>query len=163
MGIVERIGKIPFRLLLGIVAFFLVWDFSFTYLSLMANPNAYESNPVNAFFVSVFGPEYFLFSLPLVFIFLFAGIKLGGKLVSRLEKGINGENHIALLLLLMWSPNIFTQVVQVFFGTRLFRGGFAWQYPLAIGIMAIYLAATEYDLWRLKKRKLSNTLAPKKG
>lgn len=61
MSLNKKISKIPFWILFGIITFYVIWDFIFTYLSLKNNPNAYESNPVNAFFVSVFGIDYFLF------------------------------------------------------------------------------------------------------
>lgn len=58
-----------------------------------------------------------------------------------------------MLLILLMTPNIIHQLIQVIFGTRLFEGGFRFFYSLGLVMMFIYIALTEYDLWKLKRKK----------
>ena len=155
MDLNKKIAKILFWVLVGIIIFQVIWDFIFTYLFLKNNPNVYESNPVHAFFVNLWGTNYFLFSIPIILLILFGAIKFGAWLITKCKNGelIKGDNHIAILLILLMAPNIVHQLIQIIFRTRLLEGGFKFFYFLGLIMMIIYLTLTEYDLWISKKKE----------
>jgi hypothetical protein len=110
------LSKIPSWILYGIVAFLTIYDFSFTYFFVKYHPVAREGNPLHAFFIKTFGLEYLLFVIPIGLFILYATVKLVGGFISRRNKEIPGEKHMALILILGLFPNVFNEICRTLLG-----------------------------------------------
>jgi len=112
MGINSRIAKIPFFILYLILAGFT----SFNWISVILFQKNWEvfrtQQPwdyyLSNFFSDTFGithQQYFIFALPVVLIDLYAIPKIVGKLLnSDKNTNIKGDNHVAIILILLVAP-----------------------------------------------------------
>ena len=151
LNINQKIAKIPFILLYGILAFFIVFSFLCTYLYQKDWSAFQEGQPIDyalaGFFSNLFGTEYnvyFLFAIPFMLLLVYGAIRLGGWLVRRMDKrtSINGENHIAMIILILLLPN-FIYLMSWFF----FRVILSTRALLLFGVflVIIYIVITEID------------------
>ena len=148
MGINKKTAKIPFWVLYGLVAGITIFDLIFTCLFLANNPGAHEGNLVHAYFASMFGLEYFLVMIPVSLLTLYGITKLGAWGIRRIDKEteINGENYMAVILILLTFPNILiNEIFVVLFGKQVLRLGFDPALILAVILMLIYVILTEID------------------
>lgn len=156
MGINQKTAKIPFWVLYGLVACITIFDLIFTYLFLANNPGAHEGNPVHAYFASMFGLEYFLVMIPVSLLALFGAIKLGAWGIRHIDKEteINGENYMAVILILLTFPNmLINEIFVVLFGKQVLRLGFDTALILAIVLTISYIIFAEIDD-KVQKKKL---------
>ena len=154
MDINQLTAKIPFWVLYLIASCITVFDLVFTYLFLSEHAKAYEGNPVHAFFVGVFGLEYFLFLIPAALISFYAIAKFGGWLIKYLDKRtqINGENYVLAIILLFTLPNVlFNELFLVLFGTQLTMSGI--NLALVVGVVLVlgYILLAEMADRKAKK------------
>lgn len=147
MSINQKISKIPFWILYGILASLIIWDFIFTYLTIKNNPHMGEGNPINVFFIQAFGLEYFLWSIPIILILIYGVIRLGAWMVVNIDKrpDLNGKNHVAIMCILLVFPNVLREIIKFLFGVWVIKG---WnlKYSLVSGValMVVYIILTEY-------------------
>jgi len=149
MALLKLLDRIPFKLSLFSMALFVSWDYLYTYIVLASNPNAYEGNPVNAFFVNIFGKEYFIFGLPIVLLFLYSACVAGAKIAAKLDKvdELQVRKQIALSIALLDTPNIINQLLAMLLNTRLLKE--PWQVAvLGIGLFLIFTIALELERMR---------------
>ncbi|MCK4348216.1 MAG: hypothetical protein KAW47_06330 [Thermoplasmatales archaeon] len=151
LNINQKIAKISFILLYGILAFFIIFSFLRTYLY-QKDWSAFQAGqPIDyalaGFFSNLFGTEYnayFLFAIPFMLLLVYGAIRLGGWLVRRMDKrtSINGENHIAMIILILLLPN-FIYLMSWFF----FRVILSTRALLLFGVflVIIYIVITEID------------------
>jgi len=167
MSINKKISKMPVWVLLLILVYFLIQDFGLTRLSLKASSNVFEGNPLHRYFVGLIGPDYFLYMFPIALIIIILGVIYGGKLVSRFEKNMPGQQVVAIFVILIWLPNILHQIIS-FSGFRYklhrmieFLVGMPlsdWTVKKGIIVLGVILAIifmilVEYDNYKLKKKK----------
>ncbi|MEA3420910.1 MAG: hypothetical protein U9Q97_04435 [Acidobacteriota bacterium] len=161
LGINQKIAKIPFILLYGILTFFITLSFLCTYLYQNDWSAFQEGQPIDyalaRSFSNLFGTEfnaYFLFAIPLMLLVIYGAIRLGGWLIKRIDKKteINGENHMAMILISVLLPNFLYLIMWLLFGTRLTS-----RYVLIAGLalMIFYIIITEIDD-KAQKRQLKN-------
>ena len=142
MGINAKIAKIPFivlyLILAGFTSFnwirFILFQKNFEVFRTAQPWDYYLSN----FFVNTFGithQQYFFFALPVVLVSLYLIPKIVGKLLN-LDKNTNikGDNHVAIILILLVAP--VTLGLHKFFG-------FGWRSYLIPGIILISL----FSIW----------------
>ena len=142
MGINAKIAKIPFivlyLILAGFTSFnwirFILFQKNFEVFRTAQPWDYYLSN----FFVNTFGiphQQYFIFALPVVLVSLYLIPKIVGKLLN-LDKNTNikGDNHVAIILILLVAP--ITLGLHKFFG-------FGWRNYLIPGIILISL----FSIW----------------
>jgi len=142
MGINAKIAKIPFFILYLI----LVGLTSFNWIRVVLFQKDWEvfrtQQPwdyyLSNFFSNTFGithQQYYLFALPIVLIGLYAIPKIVGKLIS-LDKNSNikGDNHVAVILILLVTPTTIG-LNQLF--------NFGWRSYLIPGIILISL----FSIW----------------
>ncbi len=156
MDINQKIAKIPFWILFGILSFLVSWDFLFTYFTLKNNPSVGEGNPVSLFIINYFGLNYFLFWLPIALIILYGAIRLGAWILANVDrrKDINGKNHTAIIIILLAFPNVFRQMIKVFFDVWLIKGwNLKISFILGFTLMMIYVIITEYITPKRLKKK----------
>lgn len=109
------------------------------------NSNAYEGNPINAYFANIFGLNYFLVMIPIILLLLFGAVKLADWIIRSFVKKtqIKGDNHTLIVVILLTLPNfLFNEVFALLFGTRpmlSFRGGLIF----GLILMIIYMIITE--------------------
>ena len=159
MDINQKTAKIPFWVLYGLVAGITLFDLIFTYLFLSNNPKAHEGNPVHAYFASIIGLEYFLFLIPISLLALYGITKLGEWAIRRIDKHteINGENYMAVILILLTFPNVLiNEIFLVFFGKQVLRLGFDPAWILAIVLFTLYITLTEMADRKSKKKRAEN-------
>lgn len=138
MGINSKVSKIRFPFLYGILALLV----SYNWIRVILYQKDFEvfrsEQPwdyyLSNFFASAFGithKQYFLLTLPLVLLALYAVPKLGGKLID-LDKtsNVKGDNHIAVLLILL--------IVPFSFGIHKLLGG-GWRNHLIPSFLLIVL------------------------
>jgi len=114
MGVNTKIAKIPFTVLYLILAGFT----SFNWIRVILFQKNFETfrttQPwdyyLSNFFSNTFGisqQQYFILALPIVLIGLYLIPKIVGKLLN-LDKNSNikGDNHVAVILILLSSPSI---------------------------------------------------------
>jgi len=160
MNINQRTAKIPFWVLFGLVAGITLFDLIFTYLFLSSNPEAHEGNPIHAYFASIVGLEYFLFLIPLSLFALYGVIKFGAWAIRRLDKHIeiNGENFMAVILILLTFPNVLiNEIFVVLFGKQVLRLGFNAALILAVVLTTVYIILTETADRKSKKKQIEGT------
>ncbi len=149
----KKIAKIPFWILYSILAFLIMWDFVFTYFTIKTNPNASEGNPVNAYLMHVFGLEYFLWSLPIILIMIYFVIRLGDWMLVNVDKrtDINGNNHIAIMGIMLVFPNVLRMFIKLFSGVWIIRNwGLKYSFLSGFVLMMIYIILTEYIFCKKK-------------
>ncbi|HIH36871.1 MAG TPA: hypothetical protein HA232_03065 [Methanocellales archaeon] len=155
MGINQKTAKISFWVLYGLVAGITLFDLVFTYLFLSNNPEAYEGNPVHAYFASIIGLEYFLVMVPISLLAIYEIIKLGALLIRRIDKHtkISGENYMAVIIILVTFPNmLINEIVMVVCGRQVLRLGFDPALILAVVLTIGYIMLAELDD-KAQKRK----------
>jgi len=115
MGINTKIAKIPFiifyLILISLVSFnwvrVILFQKNFEVFRATQPWDYYLSN----FFSHVFGithQQYFIFALPIVLLLLYLISKLFGQLMSMdKSSNVKGDNHVALILVLLVAPSIF--------------------------------------------------------
>ena len=142
MGINSRIAKIPFfilyLILAGLTSFnwirVILFQKNFEAFRTTQPRDYYLSN----FFSNTFGisqQQYFIFALPIVLVGLYLIPKIAGKLLN-IDKNTNikGDNHVAIILILLIAP--------VTLGLhKLFN--FGWRSCLIPGIILIIL----FSIW----------------
>jgi len=138
MGINSKIAKIPFFVLYLILVIFT----SFNWIRVILFQKSFESfqslQPwdyyLSNFFAENFGisqRQYFLFTFPVILLLLYYIPKLFGKLMSMDKTtNIKGDNHIAVLLILLVIPSSLGL-------HKLFAAG--WKSYLIPGIVLIIL------------------------
>jgi hypothetical protein len=154
MDINHLTDRIPFRVLYLIAACITVFDLAFTYVFLSDNTGANEGNPVHAFFVGVFGLEYFLFLIPVALVGFFAAAKFGGWLIQYLDKRtqINGKNYVLVIIILFTLPNVlFNELFLALFGTQLAVSGFNLAFVIALVLVLGYILLAEAADRKAKK------------
>jgi hypothetical protein len=115
MGINSRVSKIPFFLLYLIVASLTLFNWIRVILFqknfevfLTEQPWDYY---LSGYFTKTFGithQQYFLFALPMVLVILYFAPKIFGKLLNLDKKtNIKGDNHIAIISILLIAPVAF--------------------------------------------------------
>ena len=138
MGINAKIAKIPFFALYLILSAFTSYNWIEVILFQRDWEAFHTQQPwdyyLSNFFSNTFGTthqQYFIFALPVVLIALYALPKIVGKLLN-LDKNTNikGENHVAIILILLIAPA--TLGLHKFFA-------FGWQSYLMPGIILISL------------------------
>lgn len=114
MGINAKIAKIPFFLLYLILTGFT----SFNWIRVILFQRNFEvfrtTQPwdyyLSNFFSTSFGitqRQYFIFTFPVVLIYLYLIPKLFGKLMSMdKNSNVKGDNHVAVILILLTAPSI---------------------------------------------------------
>lgn len=156
MDINQKTAKIPFWILYGLVAGITLFDLVFTYIFLSNNPEAHEGNPIHAYFVSIIGLEYFLFLIPISLLALYGVIKFAGWGIRRIDKHteINGENYMAVILILLTFPNVLINEIFTFlFGKQVLRLRFNPALILAIVLTTVYIILTEMADRKYKKKQ----------
>lgn len=88
---------------------------------------------------------------------LYGAIKLGGWLVKLTDKNteINGDNHTAIIIILMLLPGFVHLFIQVIFGISLIKG-WGGRYSLITGgaFMIIYIILTEITDRKAKRKRI---------
>ncbi len=142
MGINSKIAKIPFFVLYLILAFLtsfnwirvILFQTSFEVYKSLQPWDYYLSN----LFAKTFGTtqkEYFIFAFPVMLLVLYLIPKLFGKLMEMDKtSNIKGENHVALIIILLIIPSILGL-------NKLFAYG--WKGSLIPGIVLIGL----FSVW----------------
>ena len=156
MDINQKTANIPFWVLYGIVAAITLFDLIFTYTFLSSNPEAYEANPINAYLADIIGLEYFLFLIPISLLALYGITKLGAWGIRRIDKHteINGENYMAVILILLTFPNVLlNEITIILFGSQLHVSRFDPALILAIVLTLSYIVLTEMADRKAKKKQ----------
>jgi len=142
MGINAKIAKIPFFVLYLILAALTSFNWIRVILFQRDFETFHTTQPwdyyLSSFFSNTFGithQQYFIFALPVVLIGLYLIPKIvGGLLNHDKNTNIKGDNHVAIILILMVAP--------VAFGLhKLFD--FGWRSYLIPGIVLISL----FSIW----------------
>jgi len=141
----QKIAKIPFWILYLISASIISFDLIYTHLFLSNNPQSTEGNPVNLYFLNIFGINYFIFLIPAVLLVLYGVAKLAGWIIRTYypKSQIKGDNHTMIVVILMTLPNfLFNEAVAALFGIKPM---FSFRDTLVFGValMIIYLIITE--------------------
>jgi hypothetical protein len=160
MDINQKTANIPFWVLYGIVVAIALFDLIFTYTFLSSNPEAYEGNPVHAYLAGIIGLEYFLFLIPVSLVALYGITKLGAWVIRRMDKHteINGENYMAVILILLTFPNVLlNEITIILFGRQLFVSRFDPALILAIVLTLSYIVLTEMADRKAKKKRTETT------
>lgn len=138
MGINSKIARIPFFVLYLILSFLI----SFNWIRVILFQKGFEAYQslqpwdyyLSSLFAKTFGTtqkEYFIFAIPIMLLVLYLIPKLFGKLMEMDKKSnIKGDNHIAILIILLVVPSILGL-------HRLFAYG--WKGYLIPGIILISL------------------------
>jgi hypothetical protein len=156
MDINQKTANIPFWVLYGVAAGITVFDLIFTYTFLGSNPEAYEGNPVHAYFAGIVGLEYFLFLIPVAVLVLYGITKLGAWAIRRIDKRteINGENYMAVILILLTFPNVLlNEIFLILFGKQLHVSRFDPALMLAIVLTLSYIVWAEIADRKAKKKQ----------
>jgi len=157
MNINQKTAKIPFWVLYGLVAGITLFDLIFTYTFLSNNPEAHEGNPIHAYIVSIIGLEYFLFLIPVSLLAFYGAIRLGAWGIRRTDKytEINGENYMAVILILLTFPNVLiNEIFIILFGKQVHGLRFDPALILAIVLTTVYIILTEIADRRAKKKQI---------
>ena len=126
------------------------------------NPRAYEGNPINAYFASIIGLEYFLFMIPIILPFLYGVIKFGAWILRRVDKHteINGENCMAVIVILLTFPNVLiNEIFTILFGKQALKLSFDQVLISAAVLIAVYLTLAEIADRKFKKKQIENAQA----
>jgi hypothetical protein len=138
MGINSKVAKIPFFILYLILAVFI----SYNWIRVILFQRNFEvfgtEQPwdyyLSSFFVNALGishQQYFLFAFPVILLILYAIPKVFGQLLTANKKSnVKGDNHLALIIILLIAP--------VTFGVHKLLGP-GWRNHLAPGIILISL------------------------
>ena len=160
----KKIAKIPFWILFSIVSFLTVFSFIYTYAHLDF-PRVKEGNFVNHFLALTFSKvfntsyeNYFLYSIPFVLLLLFGAIKLAKWLVKVVDKrtDIKGDNHVAIIIILVMLPNVLHQIIVALFGFYLISDmSMEFKYTTVIGVLlgVAYLIIAEFIEPLVNKKK----------
>lgn len=155
MNLNKKIAKIPFWVLYSILSFLVIWDFVFTYFTIKNNPNMGEGNPINAFFMQIFGLQYFLWSIPVILIVIYGAIRLGAWVLVNVDKraDLNGMNHVAMMGIMLVFPNVLRMFIKLLFGVWIIKGwNLKYSFLSGFALMIIYVILTEYMTPRLSKK-----------
>ena len=156
MDINQKTANIPFWVLYGLAAGIVLFDLIFTCTFLSSNPEAYEGNPVNAYLAGIIGLEYFLFLIPLALLGIYGVTKLSAWGIRRMDKHteINGENYMAVILILLTFPNVLlNEIFLILFGKQLHVSRFDAALILAIVLTLSYIVLTEMADRKAKKKQ----------
>jgi hypothetical protein len=159
MDINQRTAKIPFWVLYGLAAIIVSFDAIYTYTFLSNNPNAHEGNPINAYFASIIGLEYFLFLIPIILPVLYGAIKFGAWILRHVDKytEINGENCMAVLIILLTFPNVLiNEIFTILLGKWALRLSFEQGLVSAAVLITVYLTLAEIADRKFKKKQIEN-------
>jgi hypothetical protein len=138
MGINSKVAKIPFFILYLILAVFI----SYNWIRVILFQRNFEvfgtEQPwdyyLSSFFVDTLGishRQYFLFAFPVILLILYAIPKVFGQLLTANKKSnVKGDNHLALIIILLITP--------VTFGVHKLLGP-GWRNHLILGIILISL------------------------
>ena len=158
MGINKKIAQIRFPILFGILLVFILTSFLSTYFFQEDWGAFEESQPIDyafaRFFADVFNTEenvYFLVAIPIMLLLIFGAIKLGGWLIRRIDKEteINGDNHVAMIIILGLLPNFIYIVSWLLFKVRVVN---RFLFIIALVLVVIYIIITEIDDKAQKKK-----------
>lgn len=141
----QKTAKFPFWILYLISAFIICFDLIYTHSFLSNNSQAVEGNPINAYFASMFGNNYFLVMIPIVLILLYVAAKLAGWIIRRYypKSQIKGENYTMMIVTLLTAPNVlFNEVFAMIFDIKPML---SFRSALIFGLilMMIYIIITE--------------------
>jgi len=156
MDINQKTANIPFWVLYGLAAGIVLFDIIFTCTFLSSNPEAYEGNPINAYLAGIIGLEYFLFLIPLALLGIYGVTKLSAWGIRRMDKytEINGENYMAVILILLTFPNVLlNELFLILFGKQLHVSRFDAALILAIVLTLSYIVLTEMADRKAKKKQ----------
>jgi len=156
MDINQKTANMPFWFLYGIAAGIVLFDLIFTYTFLSSNPEAYEGNPINSYLADIIGLEYFLFLIPLALLALYGVTKLSAWAIRRMDKHteINGENYMAVILILLTFPNVLlNEIFLILFGKQFHVSRFDPALILAIVLTLSYIVLTEIADRKAKKKQ----------
>jgi len=149
----QKIARIPFWILYLISAFIISFDLVYTHLFLSNNPQATEGNPINLYFLNIFGPTYFIFLIPTVLVLLYGAAKFAGWVIKTYYKKsqIKGDNHTLIVVILLTLPNfLFNEVCAALFSIKpMFNFRSTLLFDLIL--MIIYLIITEIVDSKAKK------------
>lgn len=154
MDINQKTAKIPFWLLFGIASFIIIFDFIYTYLFLSNNSAAYEDSPIHAFFVNIFGLNYFLIMIPISIIILYIIIRCVDWIIKKIDKktGINGRNYTAVIIILLTFPNVLVnEIFYILSGRNLLGWGFRESLLAGLILAIIYISIAEIEDKKYKK------------
>ena len=138
MGINSKIAKLPFFVLYLII----VALTSFNWIRVILFQENFEvfltEQPwdyhLSNFFVNTFGithQQYFLFAFPIILLILYLVPKIVGKLMSIDKKSnIKGDNHMAIIIILLTAPVAF-EVHKII--------GSGWRSHLIPGVILIII------------------------
>lgn len=162
MDINQRIAKIPFIILYGIAAFFYMLSSVSVYLhqrdlSLIETDQPWDyflASKLSALF-GVSTREGILLSIPVMLLLIYAVIKVVGWLVNLDKKSeINGDNHAAIIVIMMLLPNFIFQLFLFGFGIVLVRGwGLRYAGMTGFALVVIFSIVTWIGENKAKKRK----------
>ena len=141
----QKIARIPFWILYLISAFIISFDLVYTHLFLSNNPQATEGNPINLYFLNIFGPTYFIFLIPTVLVLLYGAAKFAGWVVKTYyrKSQIKGDNHTIIVVILLTLPNfLFNEVFAALLGIKPMLN-FRNTLIFGLFLMTIYLIITE--------------------
>ena len=111
---------------------------------------------MHAYLAGIIGLEYFLFLIPVSFVAFYGIAKLGAWVIRRMTKHteINGENYMAVLLILLTFPNVLlNEMTIILFGKQLFVSRFDPAMILAIVLAVGYIVLTEMADRKAKKKR----------
>jgi len=158
IGINKKIAQIRFPILFGILLVFILTSFLSTYFFQEDWGAFEESQPIDyaftRFFADVFNTEenvYFLVAIPVMLLLIFGAIKLGGWLIRRIDKEteINGDNHVAMIIILLLLPNFIYLISWLLFKVRVVNRSL---FIIALVLVVIYIIITEIDDKAQKKK-----------
>ncbi|MEA2055234.1 MAG: hypothetical protein U9O49_00155 [Candidatus Thermoplasmatota archaeon] len=158
MGINKKIAQIRFPILFGILLVFILTSFLSTYFFQEDWSALEESQPIDyafaRFFADAFGTKenvYFLVAIPIMLLLIFGAIKLGGWGIRRIDKEteINGDNHVAMMIILGLLPNFMYIIGWLLFKVRVVNRSL---FIVALVLIVIYIIITEIDDKTQKKK-----------
>lgn len=141
----QKIARVPFWLWYLISALLICFDLIYTFFFLNNNSKAMEASPLNAYFASIFGNNYFLEMVPVVLLLLYGTGKLAGWIIRRYypKSQIKGENYTMIVVALLALPNVlFNEILAILFGTKpmlSFRGALIF----GLILMMLFITITE--------------------
>ena len=158
MGINKKIAQIRFPILFGILLIFILTSFLITYFFQEDWSALEESQPIDyafaRFFADAFGTKenvYFLIAISIMLLLIFGAIKLGGWGIRRIDKEtkINGDNHVAMMIILGLLPNFMYIISWLLFKVRVTN---RLLFIAALVLIVIYIIITEIDDKAQKKK-----------
>lgn len=142
MGINSKIARIPFLVLYLISAAITLYNW-FRVILFQKDFDVFKAEQpwdyyLSGFFVNNFGithQQYFIFAFPVILLLLYAIPKILGKIMSLdLKSNVKGDNHVALIIILLIAP--------VALGIHKFIGP-GWKNHLIPGVILVIL----FSIW----------------